>query len=178
MNAINPKPPSAFRIEQVMSVWAAARARLLSEDAELIHDEDALNDLLGDEAGDVRDILARLLRAAEHAKTMAAAAEVRADEIKARRDRYKRRNEAFRATAFAILDAMGERKFELPDLTATVRAGVASAVITDETALADEYIRVTRAPDKAAILADLKQGVVIKGAELSNGIPSIQIRGR
>lgn len=161
-----------------MSAWQSTRVRLLSDDPDLAHDEAALSALLGAEAGGVEDILARLLRAAQHASDMADAATERMSQIKARADRYKRRSDQFRATAFAIMQAIERRSVELPELTATIRSGTQFAIITDETVLADEYVRVERRPDKAKILADLKVGVVIEGAELTNGIPSLAIRSK
>ena len=136
---------SGYKIEQAVSAWQSARSRLLAEDADLAHDEAALSALLGPEEGDVRDILARLLRGARHAASQAVAASDMAADIKAREARFKARAEAMRGTAFAIMDAIGERKIELPDLTATIRAGTVSAQITDETAIPEEYIRVTHA---------------------------------
>lgn len=177
MNAIT--PPSGYKIAQAMSAWMSARARLLN-DGDLEHDEAALADLLGPEEGDVRDILSRLLTATQNAAAMAEAAGTMIENLAARRDRYKRRCEDMRGTAFAIMDALGERKVELPHVTATIRAGLARVIITDTDALPDEFVRVvtTRTPDKAAILAALKQGEVIEGAEISNGLPSIQLRSK
>src|SRR4051812_42249540 len=109
--------PSGYRIEQAVSVWQSARARLLADDGDLAHDEAALVDLLGTETGDVRNILERLLRATLHAEDMAAVASERAATIKGREARYKSRAQHMRATAFAIMDVIGERKIELPDLT-------------------------------------------------------------
>lgn len=169
-------PPSGWKIEQAMSVWHSVRARLLNEDAGLAHDEAALSDLLGHEEGDVRDVLARVLRAAKHAESMADAAKEQIADMKGRQDRYKRRSEQLRATGFAILDAIGETRVELADLTASVRAGVPSLILSEDAVLPDEYVLVTRAPDRAAIVAGLKQGAVIDGAVLSNGLPYLAIR--
>lgn len=165
-------------ILQAMSAWQSARARLLQDDPDLAGDEAALTALLGPETGDVRDILARLLRAALHAKDMAELAHEQAARIAARQKRYASRAEQLRGTAFAIMDVICERRIELPDMTATIRAGGASCTITDAAALPDEYVRIKREPDKAAILADLKVGLVIAGAELTNAAPSIQIRSK
>jgi hypothetical protein len=163
-----------------MATWAAARARLLNEDPALEHDEAALHDLLGPEEGDVRNVLARLLRGAVHAGAMAASAGEMADTIKGRQERYKRRAEAMRSTAYAILDAIGEVKVELPDLTASIRAGTTSVVITDPDAIPDIYVEVvtTRKPDKATILSVLRSGGEVPGCEKSNGIPTLSIRQR
>jgi hypothetical protein len=166
-------PPNAWQVEQAMSAWNSARERLAAETG-----EDDISALLRDETQDVNDILARALRAADEAKRNAQAAKDRMADIKARADRFARQEEALRSLAFSIMDVLGERKFALPDLTASIRPGQPSALIVDPDAVPDEYVKVTRAPDKAAILADLKQGVVIAGAELSNSMPSLQIRSK
>lgn len=170
--------PSAWAIEQALSVWHSTRQRLLAEDTDLAHDEAALTAMLGDAEADVQTILQRTLDGALHAASMAEAATTRANDIKARADRYKRRAETLRGMAFAIMDAIGERRVELPHLTATIRQGTPSAVITDDTAIPEDYVRTTRAPDKAAILAALKSGATLPGAELSNGLPSLAIRSK
>jgi ribosomal 50S subunit-associated protein YjgA (DUF615 family) len=165
---------NAWQAQQALSAWHGARERLIAEG----NDPSDLSDLLGPEEGDVQDILARTLRAAVEAKHMAEAADDRAKQIQVRRDRFKRQAETLRGLGFAIMDAIGKPKVTLPDLTATIRAGLTSAVITDETTLPDEYFVTERRLDKAKVAADLKQGVVIEGAELSNGLPSLAIRSK
>lgn len=170
--------PSSWKVEQALAAWQSARARLLNDDADLCHDEAALAELLGDETGSIDEIINRLIAASLHAKAMAEAAGGMIDNLRARQSRYAGRAEQFRGTLMAILEAVGAKKHETPMATLTISAGRASGQITDETALPDAYIRVTRTPDKAAITADLKQGIVIPGAELTNGMPSITIRSK
>lgn len=167
---------SGYRIEQAIAAWQSARSRLLSDDADLAHDEAALTELLGAEGGNVQDILTRLLRATVHAEAMAGAAADQIEAIRGRQERYKRRAAAMRTTVFAIMDITGQKRVELPDVTVSIAAGSPSAVITDEEALPEEYVRTKREPNKSAILADLKVGVVIAGAQLSNGTPRLMLR--
>jgi len=161
-----------------MSALLAVRQRLLQDDPDLADDEQLFSDMLEGEGGDAMEVLHRVLRASIAAKDMAEAADSRAIEIAARRDRYRRRAEALRGAAFAALDALGIKKLELPDLTASVRAGQPVVVITDEAALPEVCIRVTREPDKALIAAALKGGREVPGAELSNSSPSLTVRTR
>ncbi len=172
--------PSGYKIEAALSAWMSARARLLQDDSDLAHDEAAITELLGDETQDVQTILARLLRAAVHADAMAEAAGERIETMKGRQSRYKTRSQSMRATAFAVLDAIGQAKVELPDLTASIRRGQQSAMIVDEAAVPDVYVEIvtTRKIDKAIVLADLKAGREIPGAFLNNGINSLTIRTR
>lgn len=173
-------PPTGYRIEQAMSAWQSARARLLADDADLAHDEAALAELLGPEAGDVKSVLSRLLQATQTAASLADAASEMLANLKGRQDRYKRRVETYRGTIFAIMDALGDRKAEFPHGTISIAAGKVAAIITDEAALPDRFIEVvtTRTPDRKAILTALKDGEVFDGATLANGLPSLMIRGR
>lgn len=168
--------PSDWKIMQALAAWRDARNRLLG--ADLWADENELGVLLETEGGNVSEIVHRLLRAALNCMDMAEAADRRVDELTARRDRYKARNESLRTTALQLMETLGEKRFVFPDVTATIRAGRVGVKIIDLTAIPTEYKRTTTevAPDKAKLLADLNEGVVIDGAELSNGAASITIR--
>lgn len=170
--------PSAYRIEAAVAVWQSMRARLLDEDPS--RNEDELTELLGPEEGDIDEILSRVLRASVHARDMKEAADKRAKIISERKTRFERREDALRGTAFAILDALGKTKHEMPDLTASITSGKQVARITDDTKIPDVYVEIVtiRKPDRAVILADLKAGREIGGCELGNGAPSLTIRTR
>lgn len=168
--------PSDWKVMQALAGWREARDRLLT--AGLWDDENELGALLETEGGNVSEIVHRLLRAALNCMDMADAADRRIDELTARRDRYRARNESLRTTVLQLMETLGEKRFVFPDVTATHRVGRASAKIIDLAALPAEYKRTTTevAPDKAKLLADLSEGIVIDGAELSNGANTITIR--
>ena len=165
--------PNGYRVQQALSAYQSARARLLSEDPDA--DVDAL---LGPETEDVEAIKSRLISAAQWNIAQAKAVAAMIEDLDARWHRFVAREKEAKATLFAVLVAMEEQKFVAPHGTVSIRAGTPSVVITDEGALPDQYLRVTVAPDKAAIMADLKQGVVIEGATLSNSLPSLTIRSK
>jgi hypothetical protein len=169
-------PPNAWQIEQAMSALMSGRAALLANDPDLAADEAALSEALKPETDDVFALLHRILRASVQARAMADAADKLIDDLTARRDRYKRRAETMRGTVFAAMDALNLPKIELPDITASIAKGKPAALITDETALPDEYWRTTRAVNKAAINDAIKSGVVVPGVEMTNAIPSLQVR--
>jgi hypothetical protein len=172
------RPPSGYRVEQAMSVWTAARARLLADDSGLEHDEAALDELLGAAEADVEQVLARLLRAARDAKAMAEASAGLIEDMQARKARFARRNEAFRATAFAIMTALERSKVEMPDLTASIRAGQPSVQIVNEEEIPDLYVHMERRIDKQTIASVLKSGGEVPGAALSNSLPTLSLRTR
>ena len=178
MNEI--RPPSGYRIESALAAWQSARSRLLAEDPALEHDEAALVDLLGPEEGDVNDVLARLVRGAVHAEAMADAAADRIEAMRERERRFKARAQTMRGTAFAVMDAVGLRKLELEDVTASVRNGSQSVQVTDIDAVPPIYVKevVTRTADKRTLLAVMKDGATVPGCELSNAPPTIALRTR
>ena len=164
-----------YRLHLALSALHAGVATLRGEDADLNLDVDAL---LPDAAADVDAAILGVLRAARHATALSESAKAMADDLAERARRFKARSDRLKGIALGAMDAMQRKKIEAPDLTASVRNGVPGVVVTDETALPDSYWRTTRSVDKAALAETLKAGEVVAGAELSNGMPSIQIRSR
>ena len=176
MNEI--QPPSGYRIENVITAWQQAREQMLIDDPSLEGDEAALSELLGPEQGDVEDILARVLRAKVHAESMAAAADERAKLIVERKRRYQRREDNLKALAVTIMRVMQRKKFELPDLSASVIAGREGVEITNPELIPDIYVEVVteRKPDKATIKSALEAGHDVPGAALKNGADYLMIK--
>lgn len=168
--------PSAWQIEQAMSALMSGRAALLANDPDLAADEALLSEALKPEATDVYELLNRVLRAAVDARTMAEAADVRVKDLTARRDRYAKRAETLRGTAFSVMDALGLSRLELPDMTASIARGVPRPIVTNEEDIPDKYWRTTRSIDRVAVNDAIKQGVVIPGVEVTNVLPRLQVR--
>lgn len=169
---------SGYRIEQAISAWQSARARLLSEDSELANDEAALVKLLGLVDGDAKEILARVCRAAKHAEAMEKSAKEMAAKTVARQKRYGARDETLRGLAFAMMEALGTRHEEWPDMTISIAAGKQGVFITDIDKVPDIYVETVteRKPDKATIASALKAKIDVPGAEFTNGMDYITIR--
>jgi len=175
---VSDKGPSAWKMEQAMSALMSARARI-AQDEELI--DDATGEVLDiarvEES--CEELLHATLRAAGYAGAMAASIKDMVDKLKGRQDRYKARSEALRGAAFAAMDVMELSRVELPDLTASIAKGTPQVVITDEAALPEHCLRIIpeqRAPDRVTIAANLKAGVHVPGAELSNSLPTLRIK--
>lgn len=161
------KTPSAWQLEQAMACFQSLERNADSEtDMQAVETAE----------GDIYQMLYRVIRAAGEAEAFADAVAARIDDLTARKQRYTERARQLRGTAFAVMDVLGERNITQPDFTATIRAGSQRPVIADETAIPDEYKKITVTVDKAAINAAIKDGVVIPGVELSNALPSLTIR--
>ncbi len=71
------------------------------------------------------------------------------------------------------------KKIAAPDFTISVRPGSPALVVVDEHAIPEPYWE-PREPrlDRIGLLKDLKLGVPVSGAELSNPEPVLSVRGR
>jgi len=76
------------------------------------------------------------------------------------------------------MEATGTTKITSPLFTITLAEGRDMAIVDDESALPDDYVRVktTISPDKAAILSALKEGVDVPGAHLAKTTSSVRIK--
>ena len=97
-------------------------------------------------------------------------------DIKTRRQRFEQRGEAMRSLAFKLMSAADVRKVELPQATLSIRAGQPRVIVTDESALPPDCIRIKREPDKIAIKERLMRGEHVPGASLSNAEPALAMR--
>ena len=122
------------------------------------------------------DVLARCVAHEAEAKAMSTALAARMDDLKIRVSRFEKRREAMRDLIFRVMNAADLRKAELPEATLSIRPGTAKVIVSSEDELPDDYFRVTRSVDKAAIRDALKAGKFVPGAELSNGEDTLSIR--
>lgn len=127
---------------------------------------------------DLIEFLRSVERHRQDADTLAAAIDTQIDDLKARRNRYRLREDAMRRLAFNVMQHAGLKKAELPEATLSVRAGTPKVVITDESALTEDFIRTKREPAKDLIATMLKNGHAVPGAILSNAEPTLSVRIR
>lgn len=150
---------------------AASLREMLGDD----FDDETFLDTLDGET-DAAEIADRLIAATLDAEAMADAMRGQEAELKARRQRYDARGEAYRRQMMLLLNAIGEKKVERPRATISRRAGVASVQITDEAAIPSQLCKVISAPDKAAIKTQLMAGETVPGAQIVAGDDSISLR--
>lgn len=150
---------------------------LLLEYPDLADDEVLRADMLEGETQLV-EFLRRLERARREAEANAEATKSILQDLKARRYRFERREEALRGLALKLLfAAQAEKPVVFPEATYSMRNVPPSVVITDEDALPDAACKFKREPDRTAI-KDMLQIGPVEGACMSNGSKSLTVRTR
>lgn len=163
---------SEWNLQNALMAYRSAVASMTAEDPDA-----EIEDVTGDSVADVEAALRRIVVKIQDAQDMATTARQRATEAGERARRFDARAARLKGVVMACMDAMGWRKREWAEATVSLRAPQLGVLITDEAALPEELVRVKVEPDKAAIKALLQQGVVVPGAVLANGMPSLIIKG-
>lgn len=103
------------------------------------------------------------------------------EQIKRLQDRKKtivNKQNSLREYLRTNMIASGITKIDCPLFSITLRKAAKKVEITDESKIPDDYVNVKTVitPDKRKILADLKEGVEIEGATLTESQPSLVIK--
>ena len=106
---------------------------------------------------------------------MQTAIAARMDDLKARRDRWALREEAWRKMAQRLMNVASLRKVQLPEATLSIRSSPPAVRIIDESFIPESFIRVVRSPNIMEIKKALKDGQDVPGAALSNNPDTIAI---
>lgn len=149
---------------------------LLLQHPELAEDDVLRADMIEGET-QAHEFLTQIVRRIENAKGLAAGTSERLAELKARKDRFERREEALRQLAFKVMDAASLPKIELPEATLSLRTG--QPALVGETApeqLPDELCKIKREANRTKIKEELKAGRTVPGFSLSNPAPYLTIR--
>lgn len=172
MSQTAPKPNM-----EIMRREAEAAANLIANyRAALEDDAEAKSDLIEGETGLFEALSDAVARDAEIAALIEGLKEHKRA-VDARIQRLSNQSEMIRS---AVAVAMGQaelKRCETPVGTITIKALPPKAIAVDEAMIPSKYW-VPQDPklDKRSLLADLKEGVDVPGAELSNGGETIQIR--
>lgn len=161
--------PAAFIV-----AYQRQRDRLLAEFPEMSEDPVLLSDTL-EGMFDTNTVIASFIRRAREDEANADALAGMLKDMGARRSRLQLRADKYRASALAMMDAIGMRKLEQPDFTASIRAVPPRVEIEDEAAIPDDLCKVVRTPDKTKIKEALSIGPV-DGARMTNGGETLTLR--
>jgi hypothetical protein len=100
------------------------------------------------------------------------------DALKIRRERISMRADAHKKNIKLILQHAALQKAERPLATVSIRPGSLSVRIVEEADIPSQLMRekITRAPDKAEIKAQIEAGVEVPGAVLERGDETVSVR--
>jgi hypothetical protein len=170
-----PVVPSGWRLERAISTWQQLHAEL-AEDEDFIADETAIATRLSEaRADDPRDLLSVLIDAVVLADQEAESAKAIAERFTARRRRFEALVDRFRNMIGELMAAIPVTKHAGVLARASIVAAPPSVLVTDEQSIPNEYFKVERTLRRSEVLSDLKVGVVVDGAQLSNGGETLRI---
>ena len=126
---------------------------------------------------DLHEMIAAVIRSALVDEALHAGLRLRLDDMRERLSRLELRASKKRRLALEAMTEVGLTKLEQPDFTASTRAGSPALVVIAEDKIPEPYW-LPQPPklDRQAILGELKHGVEIPGAQLSNPQPVLMVR--
>ena len=166
------RPSEPLKIEAIRH--QRLKERLLSDYPDI--DEDTLRDTL-EGITDLHEMIAAVIRSALVDEALQAGLRTRIEDMRQRLGRLDERSAKKRQLALEAMCETGLKKLEQPDFTASTRAGVPSLIIMSEGLVPKPYW-VPQPPklDRQTLLADLKRGAEIPGAQLGNPRPTLAVR--
>ena len=164
--------PSSLSLETTK--YQLLKQRLSSEYPEV--DDETLEDSL-EGITNLHEMIAAVIRSALVDEAFQAGLRTRLEEMRQRLARLEERGAKKRQLALDALCEVGLKKLEQPDFTAFTRAGMPPLVIVADDDVPEPYW-VPQPPklDRQSLLADLKRGDVIPGAQLGNPKPCLAVR--
>ena len=156
------------------SKYLVLRERLLSNWPTL--EEDWVLDTL-EGITDLHEMIAAVIRSALVDEALQAGLRFRLDDMRERLSRLELRASKKRELALEAMTEVGLTKLEQPDFTASARAGSPALVVIAEDRIPEAYW-LPQPPklDRQAILGELKRGIEIPGAQMSNPKPVLSVR--
>jgi hypothetical protein len=156
------------------SKFQLLRERLLA-DYPLLDEECVADTLEG--ITSLHEMIAAVIRSALVDQALQEGLRTRLEEMRQRLARLEERGAKKRQLALEAMCEAGLRRLEEPDFTASTRAGMPPLVIVDEPEIPEPYW-VPQPPklDRLSLLADLKRGAVIQGAQLGNPKSCLAVR--
>ena len=154
--------------------YQATKERLLANWPEI--DCETLDDTL-EGITDLHEMIAAVIRSALVDEALHAGLRFRVDDMRERLSRLELRASKKRQLALEAMTEVGLTKLEQPDFTASARAGSPALVVIAEDRIPEAYW-LPQPPklDRQAILGELKRGIDIPGAQMSNPKPVLSVR--
>ena len=165
---------NALPLTNELQHYRRLKERLL-EDLPEVDDETIRDTLEG--ITDLHEMIAAVIRSALVDEALHSGLRFRLDDMKERLSRLDLRASKKRQLALDAMTEVGLTKLEQPDFTASTRAGSPALVVIAEEKIPEAYW-LPQPPklDRQAILAELKRGKMIPGAQMSNPKPVLSVR--
>ena len=158
------------------NTYRALRDRIRAQDPQI--DEQTLADTV-EGLTDLHEILAAILRAALADEAMATGLKCRLADMQDRLTRLQDRAAKRRQIAKDVMVELNLKRLTAPDFTVSIRPGLPALVVLNEDAVPKIYWEPGEPRLRRQVLAsDLKGGVEIVGATLSNPEPVLSVRTR
>ena len=156
--------------------YRAVRDRIREEDPQI--DEQTLADTV-EGLTDLHEIVTAIIRSALADEALATGLKGRVAEMQDRLERLQDRASKRRQIAKDVMVELDLKKITAPDFTVSIRPGMPSLLVLDETAVPSIYWQPS-APrlNRQGLLSELKEGADIKGVALSNPEPVLSVRTR
>jgi hypothetical protein len=165
-----------MNLEFAATTYRAIRDRIRKQDPQF--DEQALADTV-EGLTDLHEILAAVVRAVLADEAMATGLRCRISDMQGRLDRLQDRAAKRRQIAKDVMAELDLKKLTAPDFTASIRPGLPALVVLNEDAVPKTYWEPGEPRLRRQILAsDLKGGIEVAGATLSNPEPVLSVRVR
>jgi hypothetical protein len=154
--------------------YQVVRERLVQEFPDT--DDQTIRDTL-EGITDLHEMIAAAIRSALVDEALHAGLRFRVNDMKERLSRLELRASKKRQLALEAMTEVGLTKLEQPDFTCSARAGSpALVVIAEETIPKAYWLPQPPKLDRQGILGELKRGIEIPGAQMSNPKPVLSVR--
>jgi Siphovirus Gp157 len=165
---------SALLLKNELQLYNRLHERLLEQLPDI--DDETIRDTL-EGITDLQEMIAAVIRSALVDEALHAGLRFRLDDMKERLSRLELRANKKRELALEAMTEVGLTKLEQPDLTASARTGSPALVVIAEDRIPEAYW-LPQPPklDRQAVLAELKRGIEIPGAQMSNLKPVLSVR--
>ena len=141
-------------------------------------DDEAVKTTLECVQGDFNDKAVAIIKLSENLNADTSAIDAEIERLKARKQVILNKQKGLRDYLLHNMEAAGITKIECPLFTASLRKGVESVEIKNESLLPDEFVsvEVVTKPDKKAIKQAIQSGQEVPGASIKSGATTIVIK--
>ena len=154
--------------------YRSLRERIRAQDPQI--DEQTLADTV-EGLTDLHEIVTAIIRSALADEALATGLKSRMADMQERLDRLQDRASKRRQIAKDVMVELDLKKVTAPDFTVSIRPGMPSLLVLDESAVPSIYWQpVAPRLNRQELLSELKEGADIKGVTLSNTEPVLSVR--